>query len=159
MKFFIEQIAIVPADPIAAIALLEQMGAVEWHRDTVSGTAHVFSEFVPQSTADLAFNYQLSNMESPKPIEFEVLNYRQGYNWMETRPNSVSHLAMHCSEQELEQWREFFKARGIVVAQEVRTLSHTNPAIAGKRWYVYCIFDTRRILGVDLKFIVRRDQL
>ena len=33
--------------------------------------------------------------------------------------------------------------------------SHTNPVIAGKRSYNYVIFDTKDILGVDLKFIVR----
>jgi hypothetical protein len=37
------------------------------------------------------------------------------------------------------------------------TISHTNPVIAGKRWYTYVIFDTRSILGIDLKFIVRRE--
>ena len=41
------------------------------------------------------------------------------------------------------------------MAQEVFTESHTNPVIAGKRSYNYVIFDTREILGVDLKFIVR----
>jgi hypothetical protein len=35
--------------------------------------------------------------------------------------------------------------------------SHTNPVISGKRWYNYVIFDTKEILGVDLKFIVRKE--
>ena len=48
--------------------------------------------------------------------------------------------------------------RGIKVAQEVFTKSHTNPVIAGKRKYNYVIFDTKEILGVDLKFIVRINQ-
>jgi hypothetical protein len=43
------------------------------------------------------------------------------------------------------------------VAQEVLTQSHTNPVISGKRWYNYVIFDTKDILGVDLKFIVRKE--
>jgi hypothetical protein len=62
---------------------------------------------------------------------------------------------MHCSGDDLLKWREFFKERQINVAQEVFTESHTNPVIAGKRSYNYVIFDTREILGVDLKFIVR----
>ena len=41
------------------------------------------------------------------------------------------------------------------MAQEVMTESHTNPVIAGKRTYNYVIFDTKEILGVDVKFIVR----
>jgi hypothetical protein len=74
----------------------------------------------------------------------------------EDRINSVSHLGMHCSAEELLKWRQFFADRSIAVAQEVMTQSHSNPAIAGQRWYNYVIFDTKDILGVDLKFIVRR---
>ena len=62
---------------------------------------------------------------------------------------------MHCSADDLIEWRVFFQSRGIDVAQEVMTESHTNPVIAGKRSYNYVIFDTKDILGVDLKFIVR----
>jgi hypothetical protein len=62
---------------------------------------------------------------------------------------------MHCTADELLKWRKFFRDRGIQIAQEVFTDSHSNPAIAGKRSYNYVIFDTRKILGVDLKFIVR----
>ena len=69
--------------------------------------------------------------------------------------NTVSHLGMHCSADDLIEWRVFFQSRGIDVAQEVMTESHTNPVIAGKRSYNYVIFDTKDILGVDLKFIVR----
>ena len=71
------------------------------------------------------------------------------------RRNSVSHLGMHCTADELELWQEFFAERGIGIAQEVVTDSHTNPVISGKRLYNYVIFDTKEILGVDLKFIVR----
>jgi hypothetical protein len=89
--------------------------------------------------------------------EFEVLNYTWGQNWMqgEERKNSISHLGMHCTAEELVEWRRFFSERNIGVAQEVVTQSHTNLVIKGKRNYNYVIFDTREILSVDLKFIVR----
>ena len=64
---------------------------------------------------------------------------------------------MHCTADELLGWRDFFKKRDIPVAQEVVTESHTNPVIAGKRTYNYVIFDTKEILGVDVKFIVRKN--
>ena len=87
-----------------------------------------------------------------------MLHYTAGENWMEGyRANSVSHLGMHCTELELAEWSVFFAQRGIHSIQDVDTNSHSNPVIAGKRWYHYCIFDTRDILGVDIKFIVRRD--
>jgi hypothetical protein len=38
----------------------------------------------------------------------------------------------------------------------VDTYLHTNPVIKDSRRYTYVIFNTRDILGVDLKFIVRR---
>jgi hypothetical protein len=72
-------------------------------------------------------------------------------------PRRASHIGMHCTEAELESWRAFFASRNIAVAQEVFTKSHTNPVIAGKREYHYVIFDTYGILGIDVKFIVRRD--
>lgn len=159
-KFKIEQIAICPADPEKAIKLLTEMGAGEWARDIVvaTGDVHPTSDFSNPKTnvANLAFDYELGAVG--KPVEFEVLHYAAGQNWMAAHDPSVSHLGMHCTTVELSEWKRFFSARGIKIAQEVKTQSHSNPVIAGKRWYHYCIFDTREILGVDIKFIVRRDQ-
>lgn len=154
MQFKIEQIAICPAHPALAIELLRELGLTEWANDHVVAEGRVYGDFVGENEADLAFNYQAFGGK-----EFEVLNYTNGENWMKygTRPNSVSHLGMHCTAEELVEWREFFRQREIYVAQEVFTKSHTNPVIAGKRSYNYVIFDTKSILGVDLKFIVRID--
>lgn len=153
MKFIIEQIAIVPPNAAKAIQLLTEMGLSDWARDHV--IAHGAVRGVPGvNEADLAFNYEAS---SAKPLEFEVLDYTKGANWMEVYEPSASHLGMHCSEEELAKWHSFFTSRGISVAQEVRTQSHTNPVIAGKRFYTYVIYHTRPILGIDTKFIVRRD--
>lgn len=154
LKFKIEQIAIAPADPAAARELLEAMGAVDWVADCVCATGEVYGE-PGSNAADLSFNY---DMFSGK--EFEILNYTNGLNWIDNGfgRDTVSHFGMHCTAEELVLWRQFFEARRIDVAQEVMTDSHTNPHIAGKRWYNYVIFDTKGILGVDLKFIVRLDQ-
>lgn len=182
MKFELEQIAICPKDPEAAIELLKNMGAEDWVTDLVVARgivnedcdirklhplARAFARAANElagerrettNVAELNFNYTMRD-EDPffgKPLEFEVLSYEAGRNWMEGE-HRVSHLGMHCSEEELEEWREFFGERNIGVAQEVHTASHTNPAIAGKRQYHYCIFNTHDILGVDIKFIVRRN--
>jgi len=155
MKFVIEQIAIAPADPIRAKVLLSEMGAVEWHNDHVVATGKVFGK-TGTNEADLSFNYELFGGK-----EFEVLDYTDGENWVDSLMrgrNTVSHLGMHCTAEELVEWRKFFHERGYSVAQEVFTDSHTNPVIAGKRKYNYVIFDTKQVLGVDLKFIVRIDQ-
>lgn len=155
MKFVIEQIAIAPKDPVRAKVLLAEMGAVEWHNDHVVATGKVFGK-EGTNEADLSFNYELFGGK-----EFEILDYTKGDNWVDnlTRGrNTVSHLGMHCTAEELVEWRKFFRDRGFPVAQEVFTDSHTNPVIAGKRKYNYVIFDTKEVLGVDLKFIVRIDQ-
>lgn len=168
MQFRIEQVALCPRDPVAAIALLTAMGLGEWSRDHVVASGLVNRRYPRTNEADLAFNYQAMETEvkgfggavEGETIpggELEVLHYTAGDNWMAGYPASVSHLGMHCSDKELEEWRMFFAERNIHAIQEVDTSSHTNPAIAGKRWYHYCIFDTRDILGVDIKFIVRRD--
>jgi hypothetical protein len=156
VKFKIEQLALYPADPAAARELLSAMGAGEWARDHVVAEGEVFGS-PGKNGAELSFEYNL--LASAR--ELEVLEYTGGPNWMDLRPDAdphrVSHLGMHCSEQELKRWREFFARRRITVAQEVKTRSHTNPAIAGQRWYHYVIFNTHAILGVDVKFIVRHD--
>lgn len=157
MKFTIEQIAICPQDPVRAKNLLAEMGAVTWHDDHVVASGSVFGQHYGNE-ADLAFNYELDPEHSK--LEVEVLHYTKGTNWMQGpgRFNSVSHLGMHCTEAQLDAWRGFFAQRGISVAQEVTTSSHTNPVIAGLRRYTYVVFDTKHILGVDLKFIVRLNQ-
>lgn len=155
MNFKIQQIALHPNDPAAAKELLSALGAV-WTEDHVKAGGWVFGE-AASNEADLAFDYEMLQ----EARELEVLNYTHGTNWMDNgghEPNRVSHLGTHCTAEELARFREFFAGRGISVAQEVFTSDHTNEFIRGKRWYNYVIFNTYPILGVDLKFIVRRNQ-
>jgi 4-hydroxyphenylpyruvate dioxygenase-like putative hemolysin len=155
LRFKVEQIALCPKDPAAAIELLTALGAENWARDHVVASGQVFG-VDGRNEADLAFNYDLVSGGK----EFEVLHYTDGLNWMgeESRVNSVSHLGMHCNAEELEEFKAFFAGRGIAIAQEVFTDSHTNPVIAGKRKYNYVIFDCKEILGTDIKLIVRIDE-
>jgi hypothetical protein len=155
-QFYIEQIAIAPRDPAAAKKLLQDMGFGEWTEDHVVASGNVYG-LPGRNEANLSFNYEVM----PEDGEFEVLDYTTGPNWVDTSTprNVVSHLGMHCTAAELQEWRDFFAARGIRVAQEVVTESHTNPfLVSNGRKYNYVIFDTRDILGVDCKFIVRIDK-
>lgn len=155
MKLKIDQIAICPARTEVALRLLKELGIEDWAFDHVVATGTVFN-CPATNEANLSFAYDLIPGK-----EFEILRYTDGDNWMvdSLRINSASHLGMHCTEEELDEFKVFFLSRSIGIAQEVFTESHTNPVIAGKRKYHYCIFDTRSILGIDLKFIVRRDTL
>jgi hypothetical protein len=159
-RFQIEQIALVVADTPAAKALLSKLGLNDWVVDTVVAKGEVFGD-TDENTANLHFNYQAGNggdHHADKPLELEVLEYTKGPNWMELNEsarNSVSHLGMHVTAAELQEYRLFFHEQEIAVAQEVVTQSHTNAHIADSRRYNYVIFDTRDLIGVDLKFIVR----
>ena len=104
MKFQIEQIAIVPKDPIAAKKLLSEIGATEWSEDHVVATGNVFG-VRDTNEADLSFNYDLFSGK-----EFEVLDYTSGPNWVDSRGerNTVSHLGMHSSRTVISKWRKKF---------------------------------------------------
>lgn len=169
MRFFIEQIALYPPDPDAARKLLSALGLDEWVEDTVGAGGRVRGA-PAANIARLAFNYQATRGVAAydpisrqvagavaKPIELEVLNYVAGPSWIMDAGPCVSHLGMHVTSAELDKFRGIFGLLGYEIAQEVRTASHTNPAISGKRLYDYVIFDTRAVLGVDLKFIVRHE--
>lgn len=153
MEFKIQQIAFCPTDPQRAFALLEKIGLHKWTLDTVVAEGRVHGE-PGRNQANLAFNYEAFDGN-----ELEVLDYTSGNNWMAGHRPTVSHVGMHCSEAELAEWKALFAAEGIPIAQEVFTESHTNPFLVNNgRRYHYCIFDTRAILGTDLKFIVRRER-
>jgi hypothetical protein len=155
MKFRIEQLAVICKDTARAKRFLEKIGVGEWVEDHVIANGKVFGT-EGRNEADLSFAYDIFAGK-----EFEVLNYTKGDNWMDTSirgRDSVSHLGMHVTSEELAAWRAFMAAEGVLVAQEVLTESHTNPVIAGKRSYEYVIFDTKEIIGVDLKFIRRIDK-
>lgn len=153
MKFNIEQIALAPKDPKLAEELLSAMSeSSQFIRDHVTSRGMVRGEGPFQNEANLAFNYDLG------PAEVEVIEYTKGRNWLEGTVPRVSHLGMHCANDEVDKWQTFFAGFGINVAQAVYTINHTNAAIAGKRWYHYVIFDTSPVLGVDIKLIVRHDE-
>lgn len=156
MKFAIEQIAIVPPDAEKAIAFLRALGAHDWVKDLVVATGSVYGEPGKTNVAELNFNYQLAG-DAAKPLEFEVLSYKAGENWMQHMPHSVSHLGTHCTAAELSEVDRIMRRHSVPIVQEVDTQSHTNPAIMNSRRYKYVIYGTRPILGVDLKFIVRKE--
>lgn len=156
-KFEIQQIALNAPSSDAAIELLKDLGLTEWTTDHVVASGAV-GNIAGRNEADLNFNYQAGNgtdAQAAKPLELEVLKYTSGNNWLQKRPTNVSHLGMHVTNDQLLQYRAYFNNKGISVAQEVMTQSHTNEAIKDERRYNYVIFDTYDILGVDLKFIVR----
>ena len=157
MKFKIEQIALAPQPHRRdeALRLLAALGLAAWTEDVVSARGFVDGEKC-ENVAHLAFNYEAA---SAAALELEVLVYQRGDNWIEGCTPLVSHLGMHVAWAE---WQEHWAPLlldgfRLALRQTVETTAHTNPAIAGKRRYFYFIVGTRELIGVDLKFIVRRD--
>jgi hypothetical protein len=145
----VDQVAICTKDPAFAIGLLNEIfGSDEWHKDRVVASGEVFGQ-PAINEAHLAFNYQLMK----GGIEFEVLHYKAGDNWVQNLNPCVSHLGVHV--EQLGPVRERLMKMGLDIIQEVATESHTNPAIKDNRRYLYTIFATRAYLGFDLKLIQR----
>ena len=165
-QFKIEQVALFTDCSVTARNFLAEIGLSDWHHDTVVARGSVFTEKDCENTAHLAFNYQAGNGSDAgagKPLELEILDYTEGENWMTCSQEAnetgvygaVSHLGMHVTEEELTQFDLVMQKWEIKIAQRVVTQSHTNPVIKDSRRYKYVIYDTRYLIGVDLKFIVR----
>lgn len=164
--FKIEQVALFTDNSVRAREFLAKLGLSEWHHDNVVARGSVFTERDQENEAHLAFNYQAGNGSDEgagKPLELEILDYTEGENWMDVSKEAgetgcfgaVSHLGMHVTQEQLDEFAFLMNDEGISIAQSVITQSHTNPVIKDSRRYKYVIYDTRFLIGVDLKFIVR----
>lgn len=154
ITFRIEQLALKlnPYAHEAALAFLAECGISDWVEDEVTARGVVQGQ-PGENTATLRFHY---NAFAGK--ELEILQYTEGNNWLQDFDGAiVSHIGMHCQEFELRHWFELMGRYEVPVAQEVFTQSHTNPTIKDARRYHYVIFETRGLIGVDMKFIVRKN--
>ena len=147
----LDQIAFYAPDVYAQEAIKVMLGLdqAEWTEDIVTGEVKVFNEPSAVSKAKLLFNYDHG-------IELEILTYLDGPHWhmpSPARPNPMprnsfmSHIGFHVNDEPLPDLRW-------PIAQSMITTHHTNPAIAG-RAYQYVIYDTKKLLGIDLKYIKR----
>jgi hypothetical protein len=136
------------------------LGCTEWTDDVVTAVGTVGKEKDCTNVARLAFNYQLNT-------ELELIRYSAGRNWHQEangRPHVgedgscaaafMSHMSYHVENMydEVSRLTKF----GFKVVQDVKTISHTNQYLLSTgRKYNYVIFDTRAMLGFDLKLIKR----
>lgn len=133
---------------------LKPLGLTEWVDDHVIAEGRVFGMPV-RNEADLSFNYQMG-------FEYELLYYWGSHrtHWHGVRSADrlgevfLSHMGTHVPniERAIAPWLQ----RGVLIAQEVLTKSHTNAYLIEKgRTYHYCVLETRALLGWDIKFIER----
>jgi hypothetical protein len=176
----VDQVAIVVQKEMLETAknLLGAMGHSEWTSDANKAVGTVFG--VPSRVeGELHFSYSTINIKPDRPergVEFEILVYNTPDltpqdggdpfdDWHSSRNRrlgtshgtELSHFGFHLpSEKALEQVRKVMLDAGFDIAQEVRTVSHTNPFLKETgRKYHYLIFNSRDTLGFDAKFIAR----
>ncbi len=140
-----------------AVRTYRSMGFDEWHRDNAllegvqragDGSWHAV-----EVSAEMAFNYQAL------PMELEFLNYSgHGHRHEErsklSRIPFISHMSVHVDSVRAQM--ELMKSvYGMEPYWLFVTSHHSNPAVKGKKRFVECIFDTRRMLGYDVKCIER----
>lgn len=151
-----------------------------WSHDTSTSDAIVMGYPVKREiTFDLHYNYR----QSLAFKELELIRFSDLHNFhsisnksidplglyaphlyalraemdLDNRGFFLSHLGIHCSEEEAEEWRALFSRCSIGVAFEDWSKKHTNPVIAGKRFYHNVIFASREALGFNFKACVRRN--
>jgi len=123
----------------------------KWNEDCVTTIGRNVDGQRISNVARLRFNYDMW------PMEYEVLNYIDGWNWpthyglVSRHINTcVSHYGVH-----IESWqREAFAKRWKCVQDSI-TVRHTNSAVPAHRNYRYSIFDARKETGTFVKTIVR----
>jgi len=125
---------------------LKKFGATEWSEDHVVASGFVYGE-PAMNAAHLFFNYQFG-------VELELLCYTEGPNWLSRKlhPGAMivpSHIGVHVDAKAMKIESE------LKIVQEVYTITHTNPVIAGKRTYHYKIFGTDGHVPFDIKLIER----
>jgi hypothetical protein len=148
--YFIEQVALACKNPDKLKHALRVIGLTEWATDEVVTRGRVFGGDVVETPATLNFNYQLGN------FEFELLTYHnEDDNWLgrHEQEAGLSHMGLHVPD--IDAAVALLVEAGYKIAQEVRTISHTNPHIKDSRRYRYMILDTREHFGFDLKLIQR----
>lgn len=143
-------------------ALLKVLfGLDQWVSDIVTGEGLVWGRKVTGLKGELCFNYQTG-------VELELLCYPEGQGWHASRgplkdlfsSKSIflSHVGVHVAD--MAKARLPYELKGWYVAQEIWTTHHTNPyLVENGRTYHYVVFDSRDIIGVDLKLIERIERI
>lgn len=153
--FKLDQVAFYAADlPRLTQRLSNQFGLTEWVHDFAIGDGFVFGVPVMDIVGELWFNYQTG-------LEVELLRYHSPMNWHAVRDPRTpvmrpffSHIGTHVEDMAVA--RLPYEAAGWKVAQELWTKSHTNQYLKDRgRTYHYVVWDSRDIIGFDVKLIQR----
>ncbi len=129
-------------------------------QDTKFNLFYNYEQHIPFKELELIQFHNLHNFHtlinkdiSPLGLYAPVLHQR--FRRYASGEAFISHIGIHCTEEEGESWRRHFSTYGVDVIHEDTSYAHTNPVIAGKRNYHNIIFGSREAIGFDFKACIR----
>lgn len=151
------QLAIYHPEPNAAIRFLSGIGFNDWHRDSAKLKGLLVTGGSMRQTeisAEMVFNYQILN---GRELEFvSYLNHPHPRYGREVAP-FISHLSAYV--EDVQKSAEDIESEfGMIPFHRFDTGNHTNPRVAGKKFFREAIYQTRQKLGFDLKLIEKVEE-
>lgn len=155
--FKFHQVAMYCPDGVGeAVKSYRSIGYDEWSHDMASlrGLLKVDGSWNEiETTAQMAFNYQAL------PMELEFLKYHGGQHRHRERERLsaipfISHMSVHVASVK-DQMELMKSVYGMEPYHVFVTDEHTNQAVRNHKRFIECIFDTRDVLGYDVKCIER----
>ena len=139
------QIAIYAAHQDDAVEFYRNLGHNDWIEDYASLVGWLDGELV-ETQAHMQFNYDIM------PMELEFLTYsgpnRHAAQGRDGEVPFISHMSVYTDDV-----FEIIKQFRMKPYHRFVTRNHANPGVAGKKRFIECIYDTRNVLGYDIKFI------
>ena len=143
------QVAIFTDDQGAALWQYYKLGYERWIHDTAELKGLLHGEEVI-TKADMAFNYDIM------PMELEFLTYhgpnRHAQEGRTGRIPFISHMSVYVDDVRAEA-SQLYTNHEMLPYHRFITQNHSNPNVIGKKRFIECIYDTRVLLGYDLKLI------
>lgn len=149
-KLKFHQVAIYCWNPLLQVQWWEDNGFGDWHFDQALLVGQDRGVQVSKK-ATMAFNYDIM------PLELEYVSYHGPRNSVDERSGSVpflSHLSTIVEDVDDEMGR-IEKETGLRPYHQFVTEGHTNPKVKFKKRFKEAIYDTRFVLGFDIKLIQR----
>lgn len=143
------QVAIFTANRDESVRKYMDLGYHNWVYDNAD-LMGVLNGEVTITKARMAFNYDIF------PGELEFLEYqgpnRHALEGRDGRTPFISHMSTYvedvCASSMI-----LYRELGILPYHKFVTANNTNPAVAGKKRFVECIYNYRDTLGYDIKLI------
>ena len=151
LQYQFHQVAIFCPDHGAkdAMDLYKTFGFKRWIEDSAELKGFLHGDPVV-TKARMYFGYSVIGGEL-EFLEYEGPSRHQGSEGRGRSPY-ISHMSAYVDDVRTTV-SDVYIVTGRVPYHRFITQNHTNPAVAGKKRFIEAIYDTRELIGYDLKFI------